>query len=209
MGWPWWPSSISVPTGSGRSARKSRTVASEPLLRVSGLTKRFGGLLAINDVSFSVASGAVHGLIGPNGAGKTSIFNCLTSFVAPTAGTIAMDGERIDGLAPHRIAAHGIARTYQNVRLFPDPTAHDNVLVGRHRKVRAAVWEVVARTTSFPPRGGGALCRRRRASRLRRLVEKGDRSPATCPMAISAGWRSPARWPPIPGCCCSTSRPPA
>ena len=124
-------------------------MASEPLLEISGLTKRFGGLVAINDVSFAVAAGAVHAVIGPNGAGKTSIFNCITSFVSPTAGTIAMDGERIDGLAPHRIATHGIARTYQNVRLFPDLTARDNVLVGRHRKVKAAVWEVVARTPRF------------------------------------------------------------
>ena len=124
-------------------------MASEPLLEISGLTKRFGGLVAINDVSFAVAAGAVHAVIGPNGAGKTSIFNCITSFVKPTGGTIAMDGERIDGLAPHRIATHGIARTYQNVRLFPDLTALDNVLVGRHRKVKAAVWEVVARTPRF------------------------------------------------------------
>ncbi len=121
---------MSVPTASGRSPRRCRTVASRTLLEISGLTKRFGGLVAINDVSFAVAPGAVH-------------------FVSPSAGTIVMDGERIDGLAPHRIAAHRIARTYQNVRLFPDLAARDNVLVGRHRQVATAVWEVVARTARF------------------------------------------------------------
>ena len=123
-------------------------MASRKLLEITGLTKRFGGLVAINDVSFAVAPGAVHAVIGPNGAGKTSIFNCITSFVSPSAGTIVMDGERIDGLAPHRIAAHRIARTYQNVRLFPDLAARDNVLVGRHRQVATAVWEAALRTAA-------------------------------------------------------------
>ena len=120
-----------------------------------------------------------------------------------------MDGERIDGLAPHRIAAHGIARTYQNVRLFPDLTAHDNVLVGRHRKVKAAVWEVVARTSRFR-REEAQLCAA--ADELLAFVGilgQCDRITRNHPMAINGGWRSPAHWRPIRGCCSSTSRPPA
>jgi len=121
----------------------------EAVLRIQNLTKNFGGLRVTDDVTLDVMPGELHAVIGPNGAGKTSIFNCITSFVSPSAGTIVMDGERIDGLAPHRIAAHRIARTYQNVRLFSDLAARDNVLVGRHRQVATAVWEVVARTRRF------------------------------------------------------------
>jgi len=98
-------------------------------LRLAGLSRRFGGLTALSDVDLTVAAGTIHSVIGPNGAGKTTLFNCITSFCAPTAGSILLDGERIDGLKPHLIAARGIARTYQNIRLFGTMTATENVLV--------------------------------------------------------------------------------
>ena len=101
-----------------------------PLLQASGISKRFGGLLAIDNVSLSMPPASIHSIIGPNGAGKTTLFNCLTSFVTPTAGEIRLRGERIDGLRPDLVAGHGIARTYQNIRLFPDLTALENIMVG-------------------------------------------------------------------------------
>ncbi len=100
------------------------------LLTVQGLSKRFGGLLAIDNVSLQVPKGAIHSIIGPNGAGKTTLFNCLTSFVQPSGGEIHLGGARIDGLRPDLVAAQGVARTYQNIRLFPDLTAIENILVG-------------------------------------------------------------------------------
>ncbi len=100
------------------------------LLSAAGITKRFGGLLAIDCVSLSVPRGAIHAVIGPNGAGKTTLFNCLTSFVLPSSGEIHLNGVRIDGLRPDLVAAQGIARTYQNIRLFPDLTALENIMVG-------------------------------------------------------------------------------
>jgi branched-chain amino acid transport system ATP-binding protein len=107
-----------------------------PLLAVDGLTMRFGGLQAVDRVSFEVAGGEIAALIGPNGAGKTTVFNCITGFYRPTAGQIELtrDGRAlaIERLAGHRIAQAGIARTFQNIRLFPHMTALENLLVARH-----------------------------------------------------------------------------
>ncbi len=100
------------------------------LLSARGVSMRFGGLLAISNVDLSVPQGAIHSVIGPNGAGKTTLFNCLTSFVRSSAGEIHLNGVRIDGLRPDVVAKHGVARTYQNIRLFPDLTAIENVMVG-------------------------------------------------------------------------------
>ena len=100
------------------------------LLDAENISKRFGGLLAVDNVSLHIPKSAIHGVIGPNGAGKTTLFNCLTSFIKPTSGTIHLDGNRIDSLRPDLVAAHGVARTYQNIRLFPDLTALENIMVG-------------------------------------------------------------------------------
>ena len=102
------------------------------LLSLRGVEKVFGGLRAVDGASFEVAPGTVHGLIGPNGAGKTTLINLVSGLLAPTAGTIELSGQAISGMAPHRIAGLGVARTFQNIRLFPELTARDNVLVGRH-----------------------------------------------------------------------------
>ncbi len=104
------------------------------LLSACGVSKRYGGLLAVSDVSLTVPHGAIHSVIGPNGAGKTTLFNCLTSFVHPSAGEIHLDGVRIDSLRPDLVAKHGVARTYQNIRLFPDLTVIENVMVGLDAK---------------------------------------------------------------------------
>ena len=102
------------------------------LLSLRGVERTFGGLRAVDDASFEVAKGTVHGLIGPNGAGKTTLINLVSGLLAPTAGAIELGGRPIAGLPPHRIAGLGVARTFQNIRLFPELTARDNVLVGQH-----------------------------------------------------------------------------
>jgi ABC-type branched-subunit amino acid transport system ATPase component len=102
-----------------------------PLLEVSDLAKRFGGLRAVDGVSFHIGRGEILGLLGPNGAGKTVTFNLVSGVYKPDAGSIRFDGERIDGLAPHAVAARGLGRTFQIVKPFPDLTVLDNVLVAR------------------------------------------------------------------------------
>ncbi len=110
---------------------------SDVLLDVRGLTKRFGGLTAVRAVDLQVPRGAIASLIGPNGAGKTTFFNCVTGFYTPEDGTIRFEGKPIQGLRPDQIAQRGIARTYQNIRLFTNLTALENILVGLHVRLRA------------------------------------------------------------------------
>jgi branched-chain amino acid transport system ATP-binding protein len=100
------------------------------LLEIAGVSKRFRGLLAVDDVTFSVAKGSIFALIGPNGAGKTTLFNLIAGVFPPDAGTIMFDGRRIDGLAPDRVCRRGLARTFQLVRPFAALTVEDNVIVG-------------------------------------------------------------------------------
>jgi branched-chain amino acid transport system ATP-binding protein len=118
------------------------------LLTLTRVTKNFGGVKAVTDVSFSVGAGGIFGLIGPNGAGKTTIFNIVTGHIRPTSGGILLDGESIDRLPAHRIARKGIGRTFQNIRLFPRMTAEENVMVGRHGRGRAGTARSVLRTAS-------------------------------------------------------------
>jgi branched-chain amino acid transport system ATP-binding protein len=115
------------------------------LLEASGISKRFGGLQALENVSFSIASREIYGLIGPNGAGKTTLFNLLTGVYAPDAGGFHFEGRALSGLAPHAIAAAGIARTFQNIRLFANLSALENVMIGRHVRTHAGVIGAVLR----------------------------------------------------------------
>ena len=117
----------------------------EPLLSAEAVIKRFGGLVALSEVSLSVRRGEIFGLIGPNGAGKTTLFNVLTGVYAPDAGELRLGGERVTGLKPHRIAERGLARTFQNIRLFGNMTALENVMVGRHVRTRTGVVGAVLR----------------------------------------------------------------
>ena len=116
------------------------------LLKLAGVTMEFGGLTALSEVSFPVVPGDVLGLIGPNGAGKTTLFNVVTALFPPTAGEILFEGDSIRGLKTHEIAERGIARTFQNIRLFPMMTVAENVMVGRHVKSGAGVARSVLRT---------------------------------------------------------------
>jgi branched-chain amino acid transport system ATP-binding protein len=110
-----------------------------PLLDVQHLDRRFGGLHAVNDVTFSVASGMIKGLIGPNGAGKTTLFNLISGSIKPDSGAIAFNGRSIDTLASHQIAANGILRTFQNIKLFSKMTVLENVMIGRHIRSKAGI----------------------------------------------------------------------
>jgi branched-chain amino acid transport system ATP-binding protein len=109
------------------------------MLALDHLTKRFGGLVAVSDLTLEVPERTIHSVIGPNGAGKTTVFNCLTGFYQPDEGHVRFREERIDGLSPDEIARRGIARTYQNIRLFANMTVLDNVRVGHHIHV-TATW---------------------------------------------------------------------
>jgi len=109
------------------------------MLELRRLSKSFGGLSVLDDVSFEVPEHSVFALIGPNGAGKTTVFNLITGLVAPSGGSIDFGGVNVVGLAPHRITALGIARTFQNIRLFGDMTLAENVLIGMHHRIRYGV----------------------------------------------------------------------
>jgi branched-chain amino acid transport system ATP-binding protein len=111
--------------------------ARSPLLSVRDLTVRFGGILALDGVSFDIREGEIAGLIGPNGAGKTTLFNCLSRLYTPSQGDILMDGVSLLGLPPHRMATLGIGRTFQNLALFPTMTVLQNVMVGIHGRTRS------------------------------------------------------------------------
>jgi len=118
------------------------------VLKVTGVSKRFGGLAALTGVSLAVGRGEIFGLIGPNGAGKTTLFNILTGLYQPDAGEIAFEGARLTGLKPYQVAEHGIARTFQNIRLFANMSALENVMVGRHLRTRAGVGGAVLRNAA-------------------------------------------------------------
>ena len=121
-------------------------MSEEPILRVEGVTKRFGGLVAVDNVSFDVKPGEVFALIGPNGAGKTTLFNCITGLYRPTLGTVTFQGRDLTGSPPHRTARAGIARTFQNIRLFEYMSALDNVRLGHHVRMRAKLWDSLFKT---------------------------------------------------------------
>ena len=115
------------------------------LLEATGVGKRFGGVQALSGVSFGIGYGEIYGLIGPNGAGKTTLFNLLTGIYAPDAGSFRFDGAPLGGLAPHQVAARGIARTFQNIRLFANISVLENVMIGRHVRTRAGVIGAILR----------------------------------------------------------------
>ena len=117
-----------------------------PILTTNKLTMRFGGLVAVGDLDLEVRERSIHSIIGPNGAGKTTVFNCIMQNIHPSAGQIWFAGERMDGLTPDRVAAAGVSRTYQNIRLFRNITAIENLLVGMHLHLRSHWWGALFNT---------------------------------------------------------------
>ena len=128
------------------------------LVRAEGIAKRFGGIHALTNVGFTIDRGAIYGLIGPNGAGKTTLFNLLTGIYAPDAGSFIFDGAPLAGLKSHEVTARGIARTFQNIRLFANLSALEKVMIGRHVRTRTGVL--------------GAIQRHRAAAEEERAIEQ-------------------------------------
>ena len=121
----------------------AQTAPRPVVLEARHMTRRFGGLTAVNDVSFDVHEGEIFGLIGPNGAGKTTLFNLMTGLTPPSSGTLTYQGRAVTGLAPHRVATLGLSRTFQNIRLFRELTALENVKIAQHIRTRAGLWSGV------------------------------------------------------------------
>jgi len=146
---------------------------SEILLEARSVAKHFGGVKALQDVSLSIRQGEVYGLIGPNGAGKTTFFNCMTGLYVPDGGGFTFAGAPLQADAPQRAAERGIARTFQNIRLFGNMTALENVMVGRHVRTRASVFGAIFRD---PKTRAEEAAIRRRALDLLHYVDIADRA---------------------------------
>jgi branched-chain amino acid transport system ATP-binding protein len=116
------------------------------MLEVRGVSKRFGGLLALEDISFSLEAKKIVSIIGPNGAGKTTFFNMISGYYHPSSGSIIFDGHDITRMPPEKVASFGIARTFQNIRLFPDLLSVENVLVGMHLHLSSGVGQIILNT---------------------------------------------------------------
>ena len=172
-----------------------------PVLECRHLGIDFGGLKAVEDLNLMVGKTEIAGLIGPNGAGKTTVFNLLTKVYQPTRGTILLDGVDTAGMDTARVSREGIARTFQNIRLFDSLTVEDNVKIGLHNQVACGMWSGIFRASSTSALSSCSTCSTWPTTPMTSRVR--------CPMAPSVGSRSSARWPPIPSCSCSTSLPPA
>jgi len=144
-----------------------------PLLEARGLSKAFGGLLALSEVSLTIERGEIYGLIGPNGAGKTTMFNVLTGLYQPSGGRFLVDGTDLTGDKPHVIVAAGVARTFQNIRLFAHMTAIENAMVGRHLRTHAGALGAVLRDARTRAEEDGI---RRRAHELLEYVGLAQRA---------------------------------
>jgi branched-chain amino acid transport system ATP-binding protein len=152
-----------------------------PLLEVQGLAREFGGIAAIANVDFTVRAGAIKALIGPNGAGKTTILNVIAGALAPTHGRVLFDGRPLPAGRPHAVAACGVARTFQLVKLFGEMTVLDNVLIGAHRRGRAGWWACALRTPGVRAEEAALRRRARDALAIVGLVERADRPATTLP----------------------------
>jgi ABC-type branched-subunit amino acid transport system ATPase component len=153
---------------------------SQPFLQAHHLHKSFGGVTAVNDVSFEARLGQIVAIIGPNGAGKTTLFNLISGLLSPDEGEIWLDGQRLDRLPPHKVAARGVARTFQNVQLFGNMTALENVMMGRYRHERAGIIRSALGLTHQEERQTRAAAMRR----LKRigLDDKADLSAPSLPL---------------------------
>lgn len=145
----------------------------DSILEVKALTRSFGGLIAVNNISFTVNKHEIFGLIGPNGAGKTTLFNLISGLIPPSSGQLLYQGAEIAKLRPHKIASLGIARTFQNIRLFDNLSALENVVVGRHIHTNSNVFTGVF---NLPPAPNQEANARQQGLELLQLVKLGDRA---------------------------------
>ena len=144
------------------------------VITIANLTKQFGGLIAVENLDLEVKEQSIHSIIGPNGAGKTTFFNCVAGFYRPEDGDILLNSRSLVGLLPDRIVRLGIARTYQNIRLFPNLTALENILVGLHGRLKAGFFGIVLGMPSTQSEEREAVEEARRLLRFVHLTGKGD-----------------------------------
>lgn len=178
------------------------------LLEINDLNKRFGGLHAVNSVSFAVNQGDIKAVIGPNGAGKTTLFNLICGALPADSGSVLFNGGQILGYRPFQIAATGISRTFQNIKMFPGMTALENVMVGLHTKSRSGFWSGMLH---LPFTRHEEKKVRQGALELLELLDisaYADVEAASLALASSGPWNLPGPWPPTPPCCSWTNRQP-
>ena len=195
----------SVPSGGFLTDRDKDK---KPILDVRELGIDFGGLTAVDGFNLMIGRNEITGLIGPNGAGKTTVFNLLTNVYQPTRGSILIDGMPTAGKKTYQVNRMGVARTFQNIRLFKEMSVIDNIKVGLHESMKYDLASSLIRLPNYWKEESTApsvplSCWTSSTWQIwpiRRL--------AACPMAHSAVWRSCARWPPAPSCCCWMSLPP-
>src|SRR6266540_835861 len=132
------------------------------MLELTNVTKNFGGLQAVHDLSFAIGAGEIVSLIGPNGAGKSTVMNIITGIYAPTAGDVRLNGQSIAGLSPDEITRRGLARTFQSLRLFLNMSVIENVMAAAYPRTSAALWQIILRTPGF----------RREEARIREMAEQ-------------------------------------
>lgn len=148
-------------------------MTSQPALEIQQMTRRFGGLVAVNEVSFDVQKHEIFGVIGPNGAGKTTLFNTITGLISPTSGKAFFEGKEVSDLRPHQIAKLGVARTFQNIRLFGELSALENVAIARHLRTTTGLWNGIL---GLPPTPTEEKQTYDRAMELLELVGLSDRA---------------------------------
>ena len=176
------------------------------MLDIAELTKFFGGLCAVKNFTLALPQGALWGLIGPNGAGKTTVFNLITGLIPLSSGEVRLRDERIDGLEPFEITRLGIARTFQNIRLFSNLSVLDNVRIAYHPHAGYGLSDSLLRTPQVhAARRRSSPSRRSSSSPSSSWKASRRRSRRTSPTASSAAWRSPAPWPASRSCCSWTS----
>ncbi len=176
------------------------------LLEVRGLTKWFGGLQAVDDVSLTIEQGQIVGLIGPNGAGKTTLFNLISGVLAPNRGEVLFGGQRISGLAMHEISRSGLVRTFQLSRLWATFTVLENVSVALHVHANVSFWEALLRPRRSRQREDVLIERARDILRLVGLAEREQEQAAALSHGLQRLLQIAVGLAPTRACCCSTSR---
>ena len=183
-----------------------RDADKSPVLECIDLGITFGGLKAVDSFNITIGRTEIAGLIGPNGAGKTTIFNLLTKVYQPTHGTILLNGKDIQGLNTAQINRAGIARTFQNIRLFQNLSVEENIITAMDTQMHYNMAEGILRLPRFWREERVVHERAMELLSIFHMRSSPTPRPEACPTARSAVWRFSARWRRIPACCCSTSR---
>jgi len=179
------------------------------MLSCESLTIRFGGLAAVDSINFSITAGEIRGLIGPNGSGKTTLFNLISGIYTPTSGRILFECKEISGKRPDQVTRAGIARTFQNIRLFSDMTVWENLLVGRHCRMQQSVLDDIFSTGAKRRAEAAASDQLEELLCLFKMEGLRNELAKNLPMDHSGNWRSCGRWHRIHAWYCLMNRQPA